>query len=119
MLFRIASCMNPIVAYLWDRDVEAFEGWNLEGRFKIRNWVKEVLSGWSYFPIRKRARKLWLETPVNLIWAIGKERNRVVFKDVAFPIDRMKHSFVSALISWVGLISDVECSLVRILLCIL
>ena len=69
--------------------------------------VREVLLEWSYFPIKKRSRKLWLPAPLSLIWAIWKERNRVVFEDVAFSIDRMKHSFASALISWAGLISDV------------
>ena len=81
--------------------------------------VKEVLSGWSCFPIRKRTRKLWLTTPLSFIWAIWKERNRVVYEDVVFSPNRMKLSFVSALISWAGLIPNVECSLVRILLCIL
>ena len=47
-------------------------------------FVKEVLLGWSYFPIKKRARKLWLAVPLSLILAICKERNRVVFEDVAF-----------------------------------
>ena len=44
--------------------------------------VKEVLSGWSCFPIRKQAKNLWMAVP--FIWAISKERNRVVFEDVAF-----------------------------------
>ena len=81
--------------------------------------VKEVLSGWSCFPIRKKAKKLWMATTHSLIWAIWKERNRVVFEDVAFSPNRMKLSFVSVLISWAGLVPNVECSLARILLCIL
>ena len=52
-------------------------------------------------------------------WAIWRERNRVVFEDVVFSPNRMKLSFVSALISWARLIPNMECSLARILLCIL
>ena len=80
--------------------------------------IKEVLSGWSCFPIRKKAKNLWMAASLSLIWAVWKERNTVVFEDVVFSPNRMKLSFVSALISWAGLIPDVEWSLARILLCI-
>ena len=52
-------------------------------------------------------------------WAIWRERNRVVFEDVVFSPNRMKLSFVSALIYWAGLIPNMEYSLAIILLCIL
>ena len=78
--------------------------------------VKDLLSGWSGFPIRERARKLWLAAPLSLIWAIWKERNRVVLEDGIFSLHRLELSFISALISWAGLIDNVECSFVRILL---
>ena len=52
-------------------------------------------------------------------WAIWRERNRVVFEDMVFSPNRMKLFFISALISWVGLIPNVDYSLARILLCIL
>ena len=55
---------------------------------------------------------------LSLIWVVWKERNTIVFEDVVFSQNRMKLSFVSALISWARLIPDVEWSLARILLCI-
>ena len=45
--------------------------------------------------------------------------NRIVFDDVPFSLLRLKTSFVSMLVSWVGSIELEECSIVRILLCIL
>ena len=53
-----------------------------------------------------------------LNWAIWKEMNHIVFYDEHFSFSRLKSSFVSKLISWVGFIK-VDDSLVRILLCIL
>ena len=64
--------------------------------------VKNVLSDWSSFPIKKRARKLWLAAPLSLLWALWKERNRVVFEDEVFSPTRLKLSFVDALISRQG-----------------
>ena len=74
---------------------------NLEIKMEICGWrfSKDMLSGWSCFPIRKRGKKLWLAELLIIIWAIWKERNRVVFEDVAFSPKRMKLSFVSTLIS--------------------
>ena len=80
--------------------------------------VEDLLSSWGGFPNRKRARKLWMTAPLSLIWAIWKERNRVIFEDAVFSRSRLKTPFVSALISWVGLIANGEHSFVRILSCI-
>ena len=49
---------------------------------------------------------------LSLIWAIWKERNRVIFEDVVFSLFRLKTSFVIALISWAGLIANGEHSFV-------
>ena len=68
---------------------------------------------------RKRARKLWMAAPLSLNWAIWKERNRVIFEDAVFSLSKLKTSFVSAVISWAGLIANGEHSFVRIFLCIL
>ena len=43
----------------------------------------------------------------------------MVFDDEIFFPNRLKTSFICVLISWVGIIANVECSLVIILLCIL
>ena len=55
----------------------------------------------------------------SLIWAIWKERNKVVFYDTPFLVDRLKLSFISSLSSWAGLIANEDFSFGRILLCIL
>ena len=68
------------------------------------------------FPIKKRVRKIWREAPLCLIWAIWKERNRIVFDNVTFSFPRIKSSFVSMLTSWTGFIEVEEGSLVKILL---
>ena len=77
--------------------------------------VQDLFLGWSVFPIRKRARKLWRAAPLCLIWAIWKERNCVVFDNMYFSL---KSSFVSMLTSW-AVFEVEEDALVRILLCIL
>ena len=57
--------------------------------------------------------------PLSLIWAIWKKRSKVVFDDEIFSPNRLTISFISVVISWARLIANVECSFVRILLCIL
>ena len=81
--------------------------------------VKDFLMGWTLFPIRKKARNLWMVASTSLLWAIWMERNRVVFYDTPFSIDRLKLSFITLLSSWAGLIANEDLSFVRIILCIL
>ena len=81
--------------------------------------AKDLLLGWSCFPIRKRARRIWKATPLCLFWAVWLERNRIGFDDMPFSLSRLKTSFVSMLVSWGGSIELEECFIVKILLCIL
>ena len=62
---------------------------------------------------------MWIAAPLSLVWAIWKEINKLIFHDETFSLNRLKISFISVVISWAGLIAIVECSFVRILLCIL
>ena len=64
--------------------------------------AKNLLVGWSCFPIKNRARKIWKATPLCLFWAVWMERNRIVFDDVPFSLSRQKTSFVSLLVYRVG-----------------
>ena len=75
---------------------------------------KDLFLGWTFFSIRKRARKLWRSAPLCLLWAIWKEKNQIVFNDVPFSLTRLKSSFVSMLVSWAGYIEVEEGSFVRI-----
>ena len=60
-----------------------------------------------------------MTAPLSFIWAICKERNMIVFEEVTFSLTRLKTSFVSTFISWVGILVNREHSFVTILLCIL
>ena len=77
--------------------------------------MKDLLIEWNSLPLRKKDEKLWLAAPLSLFWAIWKERNRIVFEDATFFLNRLKLSFVSSLNSWAGLLSNVTYSIVRIL----
>ena len=57
--------------------------------------------------------------PLCLLWATGKERNRVVFENTPFSMIRLKLLFSINLQSWVGLIPNVDLIAIRILLCFL
>ena len=81
--------------------------------------VRDLLLCWSAFPVRKHARKIWKASPRSLIWAIWKERNKIVFDDATFSYDRLKLSFISSLTYLVGSFPNVDLSIVRIFLCIL
>ena len=43
------------------------------------------MMGWSTFPIRKEAKKLWKTALFSLLWAVWKERNRVTFDNLNLP----------------------------------
>ena len=45
-------------------------------------------------PYRKKELKLWRAMPLCMMWAIWKERNRVVFEDGIFSSDRVKSYFL-------------------------
>lgn len=64
--------------------------------------AKDLLSGWNYFPTRKKVRKQGRAAPLCLFWAIWKDRNQVVIKDMLFSSTRLKISFISTLVSWAG-----------------
>ena len=66
--------------------------------------VKDLMMGWTTFPIRKKAKNLWQTTLSSLCWAIWKERNMVVFYNVIFSQERSKNSFITSLTSWTRLI---------------
>ena len=61
--------------------------------------VKDLMLGWLRLPLRKKDAKLWRAVPLCLIWAIWKERNRVVFEDKAFSKTRLKSCLLFSLCS--------------------
>ena len=77
------------------------------------------MMGWSTFPIRKEAKKLWKAVLSSLRWAVWKERNRVTFDNLNFSLDRIKYSFISSITSWAGHLNEGEYPLVNLLMCIL
>ena len=80
---------------------------------------KDLMVGWTTFPIRKKAKSLWQEALSSLCWAIWKERNMMVFDNVIFSQERLKNSFITSLTSWTALIYEGEYSIVNLLMCIL
>ena len=67
-------------------------------------------------------KKIWTTYSfivLSLICAIWKEINIVVYEDEIFSPNRLKTSFISALIFWAGIIANVDCFIVRILLYVL
>ena len=81
--------------------------------------VKDLMLGWLRLPLWKKDFKLWRAVPFCLIWAIWKDRNRVVFKGEGFSGTRLKSSFLYSFFSWAILIHDVEHSFFIDILCIL
>ena len=69
--------------------------------------------GWLCLPLRKKDFKLWRVVPLCLIWAIWKERNKVVFKDKAFSRTKLKSCFLVSFSSWAILVHYVEHFFVR------
>ena len=64
---------------------------------------KELMVAWATFPIKKKARNTWNAALPCLLWAIWKERNRVVFDNNSFSPIRLKHYFITSLTSWAGI----------------
>ena len=88
------------------------------------HWVyphlaKDLLSSWNYFPISKKTKRVRRATPLSLFYAIWNERNRIVYEDETFCLNRMKLSFISTLTSWAGNFVYEDRSFLRIILCIL
>lgn len=81
--------------------------------------IKDLFMSWNWFPLRKKARIMWMAAFLCLIWAIWKERIHTVFEDEAFSLTRSKASLISSLISWARLIDVGECSFIKLLLRIL
>ena len=81
--------------------------------------VKDLMVGWTTFPIRKKAKNLWQAALSSLCWAICNERNMVVFDNVIFSQEMLKNSFITSLTSWTGLIYEGEYSIVNLLMCVL
>ena len=78
--------------------------------------LKDILLSWMLFPIRKNVKALWRATPLNLFWAIWKERNKIVFENASFSIYKLKLSIIRSFFSWAGCISNVDLSFVGLLL---
>ena len=63
--------------------------------FPRLDWVsplspKDLPLEWTKFPTRKRVKKLWMETPLCLFWAIRKERNYTTSDGIPFSVSRLK-----------------------------
>ena len=57
---------------------------------------------------------MWKAALPSLLWAIWKERNKVVFDNDRFSPSRLKHSSIISLTSWAGIIYEAEYSIVSV-----
>ena len=80
--------------------------WNLLFSLFSVEWVlsgtvKETLLGWHGAFVGKIHKKAWQMAPLCIFWSIWKERNSLAFGNEVLSIQRLKHSFVCNLWSWV------------------
>ena len=60
--------------------------------------------GWKATHIKKLDRKIWLVALLHLIWAIWKERNKVVFENAEFSFPKLNNSFILTIWSWANIV---------------
>ena len=68
---------------------------------------------------KKESKKNLKGGSSGLLWAIWKEKNRLVFENESFSIIRLKQSFITSLVACTGLIYEGDYSIISLLLCIL
>ena len=56
--------------------------------------VQEMLLSWKSAFVGKRRKKVWQAAPSCLFWTVWKTRNRIVFKDDFFSIQKLKYLFL-------------------------
>ena len=49
------------------------------------HWVssrlaKDLLSGWKYFPISKKTKRVWRAAPLSLFWQSGRRETKLSLK---------------------------------------
>ena len=64
--------------------------------------IKDWFFVWKSILVRKSERKAWRAAPFCLFWAIWKERNRVMFENEEFSLNRLRSTFVYPFCSWAG-----------------
>ena len=84
-----------------------------EGDYVCPYLVKELLMDWVRLPLKKKEAKLWRAAHLCLLWAIWIERNKVVFEDMQFSLDRLKSFFIRSFREWATMIPDVNLSFLR------
>ena len=63
--------------------------------------VKETLLGWHEAFVGKTRKKAWQMAPLCIFWLVWKERNLLAFGNEVLSLQKLKHSFVCNLWSWV------------------
>ena len=78
--------------------------------------AKDLIQSWIHFLVRKKTKAIWRAAPLLLLWAIWKERNKIIFEDATFSLLRLKFSVIRSLFMCVGFIPKADINFVRLLL---
>ena len=93
-IYKIQQCI--MTRTLWNLLFSLFGvEWVLSGT------VKDTLLGWHGAFVGKIRKKAWQMAPLCIFWSVWKERNSLAFGNEVLSIQRLKHSFVCNLWSWV------------------
>ena len=65
----------------------------------MSGFIREMVLGWKSAFVGKRRKKVWQAAPSCLFWTVWKTRNRIVFKDDFFSIQKLKYLVLFLLLS--------------------
>ena len=78
--------------------------------------AKDLIQSWMHFLVRKKAKAIWRVAPLLLLWAIWKERNKIIFEDATFSLLRLKLSIIQSLFTCARFIPKADINFVRLVL---
>ena len=70
-------------------------------------------NGLGLAPSQEKGSKVVESSSLCLLWAIWIERNKVVFEDMQFSLDRLKTFFIRSFREWATMIPDVNLFFLR------
>ena len=62
--------------------------------------VPHTLLAWQGVAVGKKRKRIWLAAPLCLFWTLWRVRNRLVFENEGFNIQKLKSNLVTNLWTW-------------------